>query len=210
MNHVPLSRPHTPPVSGVESHVATSYVYFISGAGLTKCGVTTNPRQRLATLQRRCPVTLTLDYWTAGDMSLERQLHQALTADGRHVFREWFTRVSVDEAKSYVGRAIALRQDAENADSLHERAFDVLSKAEKAENGSNRQKRLLDEATRLARRLDRVDEPVEDIFAEITALRLGWKPEAVELSVDQETEPVAVVWDSEPEPWLAGHDLLDL
>lgn len=194
-------------------HVATSYVYFITGAGLTKVGVTTNPRQRLASLQRRCPVTLTLLYWTAGDMSLERELHQALKDDGRHVFREWFTAMSADVAKSYVGRALARRRDVENSSHLRERALACLQEAEKAENGSNRRRRLLDEATAYARRLQkaRVPKPaVEAIFAEVAALRLGWEPREVELVVDQQTAPVAYVFEEEPEPWLRGHDLLDL
>lgn len=65
-----------------------SWIYFVAGANLTKVGLTTDLRARMATLQASSPVVLTLVLVLTGGREVERMLHARYDAFRRH--GEWF------------------------------------------------------------------------------------------------------------------------
>ena len=72
----------------IPSPTDDSFVYFISGGGLIKIGVTINPKQRLSALQIGSPLPLCLLAVMPGGPSLEADLHKRF--QGLRVHGEWF------------------------------------------------------------------------------------------------------------------------
>lgn len=164
------------PVGGTLDCV--EHVYFITGAGMTKVGYSTDVRSRLTSLQRRVPVDLRVTYATPGGRPLESALHRALTAQGRHVFREWFTAMSAADAKEAVRAARRLRADSspEGVRRLLDYGFDCVRRALEHDVRSPGRGDHLDDALEAARRLDRADGPSEALHAEILAARFDFEP----------------------------------
>lgn len=87
-------------------------IHEVQPGGLVKIGVSSNPEQRLKSLQAANPRKLVLhafddDYETRGDaVSWERQIHEHLTERGWYLRGEWFT----EEALRWFETHIATRR----------------------------------------------------------------------------------------------------
>lgn len=191
------------------------HVYFITGAGMTKVGFSTDVRSRLASLQRLVPVDLRVTYATPGGRPLESALHRALTAQGRHVFREWFTAMSTADAKEAVRAARRLRADSspEGVRRLLDYGFDCVRRALEHDVRSPGRGDHLDDALEVARRLERAHGPksaAEALYAEVLAAKFGFdgapRPTA---GYALPAEPPATAAPA-PEPSEAFEHLLDL
>lgn len=159
------------------------HVYFITGAGMTKVGFSTDVRSRLASLQRLVPVDLRVTYATPGGRALESALHRALTAQGRHVFREWFTAMSTADAEEAVRAARQVEADStpEGFRRLRELGDAYVRRALELPVRSPGRGDLLDDALDVARRLERTAGPKtasEALHADILAARFGFEPPA--------------------------------
>jgi hypothetical protein len=76
---VPLDEPKVDP---------PSVVYFVSYGTAIKIGYSTNLRKRLGALQAGVPERVVLEFSCAGDMRMEKELHQRFARDRLH--SEWF------------------------------------------------------------------------------------------------------------------------
>lgn len=66
------------------------YVYFVSGGGATKVGLSEEPKVRVRGFQPYSPVELRTVAVVPGSRALEAQIHRQLKAKGLHLHYEWF------------------------------------------------------------------------------------------------------------------------